>query len=180
MGINHMIENFFQKVLMLKNIPRQGWIEKLEIDHPESVADHSYTVSTMSMVLSDLEGLNTEKIIKMALLHDLAESVIGDIIPNRITNNEKILKENQAMKQILKNLPDKIAGSYLEIWNDYQNNSSQESNLLHDIDKLEMAFQAKFYQEKGITKEKLLTFFNSANAEIKNQNLRNILSNIIE
>ena len=96
---------------MLKTIPRQGWKEKLQIDHPESVADHSYTVTAMSMVLSDLEGLNTEKIIKMALLHDLAESIIGDITPNTITNNEKILKENQAMKQILKNLPDKIAES---------------------------------------------------------------------
>ena len=72
MGINHMIENFFQKVLLLKTIPRQGWKEKLEINHPESVADHSYTVSTMSMVLSDLEGLNTEKIMKMAHIHDLA------------------------------------------------------------------------------------------------------------
>tara|TARA_B100001750_G_scaffold141339_1_gene112654 strand:- start:63 stop:590 length:528 start_codon:yes stop_codon:yes gene_type:complete len=175
-----MIENFFQKVLTLKNIPRQGWKEKLEIDNPESVADHSYSVTAMSMILSDLEGLNTEKIIKMALLHDLAESIIGDITPNTITNDEKILKENQAMKQILKNLPDKITELYLEIWNDYQNDSSRESNLLHDIDKLEMAFQAKFYQEKGVTKEKLLTFFNSANTEIKNKNLRNILSNIIE
>ena len=175
-----MIENFFQKVLILKTIPRQGWKEKLEIDNPESVADHSYSVTAMSMILSDLEGLNTEKIIKMALLHDLAESIVGDIIPDTITNDEKILKENQAMKQILKNLPDKITKSYLEIWDDYQNNSSQESSLLHDIDKLEMAFQAKFYQEKGVTKEKLLIFFNSANAEIKNKNLRNILSNIIE
>ena len=175
-----MIENFFQKVLMLKTIPRQGWKEKLEINHPESVADHSYTVSAMSMVLSDLEGLNTEKIIKMAILHDLDESVVGDITPNTIAKDEKILKENQAMKQILKNLPDKIAESYLEIWNDYQNRTSVESNLLHDIDKLEMVFQAKFYQENGVTKEKLLTFFNSANAEIKNKNLRNILSNIIE
>ena len=113
-----MIESFFQKVLMLKTIPRQGWKEKLEINHPESVADHSYAVSTMSMILSDLEELNTEKIMKMALLHDLAESVIGDIIPNTITNDEKILKETQAMKQILKNLPDKITGSYHEIWND--------------------------------------------------------------
>ena len=165
---------------MLKTIHREGWKENLQINYPESVADHSYSVSVMSMILADLEGLNTEKIIKMALLHDLAESIIGDITPNTITNDEKILKENQTMKQILKNLPDKIAKSYLEIWNDYQNNSSQESNLLHDIDKLEMAFQAKFYQESGVTKEKLLTFFNSANAEIKNKNLRNILSNIIE
>ena len=111
---------------MLKTIPRQGWIEKLEIDHPESVADHSYTVSTMSMVLSDLEGLNTEKIIKMALLHDLSESIIGDITPNTITNDEKILKENQAMKQILKNLPDKITGSYLEIWNELRSETSAD------------------------------------------------------
>ena len=175
-----MIENFFQKVLMLKTIHREGWKENLQINYPESVADHSYSVSVMSMILADLEGLNTEKIIKMALLHDLAESIIGDITPGSMKNDDKITKENQAMKKILLNLPSKIRKSYLEIWDDYQNNSSQESNLLHDIDKLEMAFQAKFYQENGVTKEKLLTFFNTANTEIKNKNLRNILSNIIE
>ena len=175
-----MIENFFQKVLTLKTIHRQGWKENLQIDYPESVADHSYSVSAMSMILSDLEGLNTEKIIKMAVLHDLSESIIGDIIPGKITNDEKVTKENHAMKKILSDLPDKITEQYLEIWNEYQNNSSQESNLLHDIDKLEMAFQAKFYQENGVSKDKILTFFNTANTEIKNKNLRNILSNIIE
>ena len=175
-----MIEEFFQKVLELKNVPRQGWKEKLEIVNPESVAEHSYSTAIISMILSDLEGLNSEKIIKMALLHDLAESVIGDMTPDQITKNEKINKENLAMKQILKNLPDKIAEPYFEIWNEYQKNSSQESKLLHDIDKLEMAFQAKLYQENGVTKEKLFTFFNTANTEIKNKNLRNILSDIIE
>ena len=180
MSINQMIENFFQKVLALKTVQRQGWKKKLKMDYPESVADHSYSVATMSMILSDLEGLNTEKIIKMALLHDLAESIIGDIIPNKLTDDEKMFKENEAMKQILKNLPDKITKTYFEIWNDYQNNFSEESNLLHDIDKLEMAFQAKFYQNNGISKEKLQTFFNTAKKKIKNKNLRNILSNFIE
>ena len=175
-----MIENFFQKVLMLKTIHREGWKENLQINYPESVADHSYSVSVMSMILADLEGLNTEKIIKMALLHDLAESIIGDITPGSMKNDDKITKENQAMKKILLNLPSKIRKSYLEIWDDYQNNSSQESNLLHDIDKLEMAFQAKFYQEKGIPKEKLATFYETVKIGIKNKNLRDILSNIIE
>ena len=165
---------------MLKTIHRQGWKEKLQINYPESVADHSYSVSIMSMILADLEGLNTEKIIRMALLHDLAESVIGDLTPDNIKNDDKITKENKAMKIILTNLPSKIKKSYLEIWDDYQNNSSQESNLLHDIDKLEMAFQAKFYQKKGIPKEKLATFYETAKIGIKNKNLRNILSNIIE
>ena len=175
-----MIEKFFLKVLELKTIPRQGWKNKLEIDNTESVADHSYSTAVMSMILSDLDGLNTEKIIKMALIHDLAESIIGDIIPGQITNDEKISKENQAMKQILKNLPGEIIETYLEIWCEYQTNSSQESNLLHDIDKLEMAFQAKFYQNNGISKEKLQTFFNTAKKEIKSKNLRNILSNFME
>ena len=175
-----MIEEFFQKVLELKNVSREGWKEKLEIINPESVAEHSYSTAVISMILSDLEGLNTEKIIKMALLHDLAESIIGDIIPGSITKNEKVRKENIAMKQILKNLPDKIAEPYFEIWNEYQKNSSQESRLLHDIDKLEMAFQAKFYQNKGISKEKLQTFFNTAKKEIKSKNLRNILSSFME
>jgi Predicted hydrolases of HD superfamily len=97
-----------------------------------------------------------------------------------IYKNEKISKENLAMKQILKKLPSKIAEPYFEIWNEYQKNSSQEAILLHDIDKLEMAFQTKFYQDKGIPKEKLETFFNTAMMEIKNKNLRNILSNFIE
>jgi len=175
-----MIEKFFEKVLELKNVPRQGWKEKLGIDNPESVADHSYSTTVLSMILSDMKGLDSEKIIRMALLHDLAESIIGDITPDHITKNEKITKENHAIKQILKNLPDKIAEPYFEIWNEYQKNSSQESRLLHDIDKLEMAFQAKFYQNKGISKEKLQTFFNTAKKEIKSKNLRDILSNFME
>ncbi len=84
------------------------------------------------------------------------------------------------MRQILKNLPSKVSESYFEIWNEYQKKSTQEAILVHDIDKLEMAFQAKFYQETGISKEKLQTFFNTAMKEIKNKNLRNILSDFIE
>jgi putative hydrolase of HD superfamily len=175
-----MIEKFFQKVLELKNIQREGWREKLEINNPESVAEHIYSTTVMSMILSDLEGLNTEKIIRMALLHDLAESVIGDITPNNIEKIEKIKKENYAMNEILKNLPSELAKSYFEIWDDYQKNSSEESKLLHDIDKLEMAFQAKFYQDSGIPKEKLQTFFDTAKKEIKNKNLHKILLNFME
>ena len=175
-----MIEKFFEKVLELKNVPRQGWKEKLEIDNPESVADHSYSTTVLSMILSDMKGLDTEKIIRMALLHDLAESIIGDITPDHIKKNEKVIKENHAIKQILKNLPNNIAESYFEIWNDYQKKLSKEAILLHEIDKLEMAFQAKFYQKNGISKEKLKTFFDTAKIEINDKNLRDILSSVIE
>ena len=175
-----MLESFFQKVLELKSIPRQGWKDKLDMDDVESVADHSYSTAIMSMVLSDLEGLNTEKIIKMALLHDLAESIIGDITPDKMNGMRKINIENKAMTQILENLPSNVSQQYIVLWDDFQKNSSREANFLHEIDKLEMVFQAKFYLDKGISKEKLRSFFKTANNEIKNKQLRSILSRILE
>ena len=175
-----MLESFFQKVLELKNIQRQGWKDKLDMDNVESVADHSYSTAIMSMVLSDLEGLDTEKIIKMALLHDLAESIVGDITPDKMNYERKINMENKAMIQILENLPSSISQQYIVLWYDFQKNSSKEANLLHEIDKLEMAFQAKFYLDKGVSKEKLRSFFKTANNEIRNKQLRDILSSILE
>ena len=175
-----MIEKFFEKVLELKNVPRQGWKEKLEIDNPESVADHSYSTTVLSMILSDMKGLDTEKIIRMALLHDLAESIIGDITPDRINDKRKINIENKAMTQILENLPSNLSQQYIVLWDDFQKKSSKEANFLHEIDKLEMAFQAKFYLDKGVSKGKLRSFFKTSNNEIKNKQLRNILSRILE
>ena len=175
-----MLLNFFQKVLELKNIPRQGWKDKLQIDDVESVAEHTYSTAIMSMIYSDLQKLDTEKIIKMTLLHDLAESITGDLIPNKISKNSKREKENTAIKQILSNLPNKISQSYYKIWDDYQKILSQEAKLVHEIDKLEMAFQAKYYYDKGYSKEKLRSFFQTASIEIKNKYLREMLSKLLE
>ena len=55
-------------VLGLKTIQRKGWKDKLGLKNVESVADHSYSMTIMSMVLSDLLALDTNKILKMALL----------------------------------------------------------------------------------------------------------------
>ena len=84
-----VILDFFKNALNLKNISRQGWIDKLSMEHPESVADHSYSMAIMGMVISDLENYDSEKMLKMILLHDLAESKIGDYTPHQISKENK-------------------------------------------------------------------------------------------
>jgi len=145
-----MILDFFKTTINLKKISRQGWIDKLSIDNPESVSDHSYSMAMISMVISDLENYNSEKILKMVLLHDLAESKIGDFTPKQINKESKIQLENNAFNEIIGYLPKLIRNEYLEIWNEYQENTSPESKIIHQIDKLEMALQAKIYQNEGI------------------------------
>jgi len=175
-----MIIDFFKTAVNLKKVNRQGWVDKLSIDNPESVADHSYSMAIMGMVFSDLENYDSEKILKMILLHDLAESEIGDYTPGEITSEKKNELENNAFSKILENLPNPIKSQYQEIWNEYQENRTSEAMIVHQIDKLEMVLQAKSYQKQGYSKEKLQTFVESAEQEITNPKLKELFTKIIE
>ena len=174
-----MLLDFFKTSINLKKISRQGWIEKVSIRNPESVADHSYSMAIIGMVISDLSTYDTEKILKMILLHDLAESKIGDLTPEQISKDEKNTLENNAFNEIIKYLPNLIKSQYLKIWNEYQGNLSQESKIVHQIDKLEMVLQAKTYQQQGYSEEKLKLFFESARAEINHPKLKELFTEII-
>jgi putative hydrolase of HD superfamily len=136
-------------------------------------------MSVLAMVLSDIKNLNTEKIIKMSLLHDWAESKIGDFMPGEVTNEEKNRLEEEAMIDILSNLPDKIQNDYYSIWNDYNNNISLESKFVHQLDKLEMILQAKIY-EKDVGYEKIKQFLTSSVDLITDDDLKRTLKEIIQ
>lgn len=173
-----MLFDFFYIVAELKKVPRKGWKEKIGITHPESVADHSFSVAVMAMIFSDLKKLDTQKILKMALLHDLSESITGDFTPEEISKNDKKEIENQTMSEILSKLPSEIANEYAKIWNEFQEGTSKESVVMHDIDRLEMAIQALKYNAEGYPKEKLALFFESAKKDVKSKEILDILDEI--
>jgi len=114
--------SFFHVVCNLKKVRRSGWIHKANISSPESVADHSYSMCMMCMVLSEILNLDTEHVMKMANLHDLAESMVGDNTPDMISHDEKINQEDKAMREIFFKLPDNLHKKYLAIWNEYIEN----------------------------------------------------------
>ncbi len=173
-----MLFDFFYLVSELKKVPRKGWKSKVGIEHPESVADHSYGTAIMAMVFSDTYNLDTGKILKMALLHDLAESITGDFMPDEISKENKRSAENEAMKEILAKLPENIASKYQNIWDEYIQADTKESVLLHEVDKLEMAIQAVKYSSEGFSNEKLGLFIESAKKEIKSKELLDILDTL--
>jgi putative hydrolases of HD superfamily len=129
----------------LKTIPRTGWIDS-GVEDPESIADHSYRTAVAAMVLGDSLGLDTLKVLRMALLHDLAEAETGDITPMQKQSNHSDL-EDQAMKKVLSVLPDPLRDHYWETWQEYQAMDTPESILVHDADKIEMILQASEYKQ---------------------------------
>ena len=171
-----MIDEFLDSAINLKKIPRQGWIEKLDMKNPESVADHTFMMSVVGMLISDSENYNFEKVAKMILLHDLAESKIGDFTPNQISKEKKLELENQAFSELLGKLPSTLQENYQRIWSEYTDCNSDDSKLVHEIDKFEMAIQAKKYEESGISKEKLRQFYDSAEQEIHHPKLKELFT----
>lgn len=119
---------------------------RLGMRHPESVADHSYRTALMAMVFSDIRGLDTEKAVKMALLHDLPEALVGDSIPGERTPAEKKRMESAAMRTLLSDLPPRVAKEYRAVWSELKEHASPEAQLIGQLDKLEMAIQAREYR----------------------------------
>ena len=142
---NRDIVNLFKKIGELKNIKRAGWV-RYEIPNPESVADHSFRCAFMAMVLGDILKVDSLKLMKMAILHDIAEAVTGDITPvSGITREEKLKKEEEGLAGLLNDLPN--GKEYITLWKEYEEGETREARIFKDIDKLEMALQALEYQD---------------------------------
>ena len=160
----------------LKQIPRTGWVVKAGVGNAESVADHSYRVGLAAMILSDLLGLDTLRAVRIALLHDLAESSIGDLIPQQVKEGvDKSSMEEEAMHRILQDLPSHIKHLYYEAWKDWVEGASNEARLVHEVDAFEMALQAEEYAQSGFDRNKLLEFKRSASERISSGVVRDLL-----
>ncbi|CAO2830074.1 unnamed protein product [Amaranthus hypochondriacus] len=131
----------------LKTTKRKGWINH-DIKGPESIADHMYRMALMGLIASDLDGVDRERCIKMAIVHDIAEAIVGDITPSDgIPKAEKSRREQAALNEMCEVLGDGMrADEIKELWFEYENNSSLEANLVKDFDKVEMILQALEYE----------------------------------
>lgn len=175
--VDNIIE-FFKTANKLKWLERRGWVAKVKVKEPESVADHCYLTALICMVIADLKGLNGSKAVKMALLHDLAESIVGDYMPEDVSSKKKDEEESKAIKTILNTLPARLRPSYEKLWQEYKRGSSKEAELVHQVDKLEMALQASDYVQKGYDSDLLRQFFESAIMHVKDKGLLRILNSL--
>ncbi|KAH0559540.1 hypothetical protein GP486_003942 [Trichoglossum hirsutum] len=88
----------------------------------------------------------------MALVHDMAESLVGDITPvDGVPKPEKNRREAATMDYLttalLGNVHGGLVGSQLrDIWEEYEKNETLEAKFVHDIDKMELVLQMMEYE----------------------------------
>jgi 5'-deoxynucleotidase len=169
------IVDFCKHVGRLKRISRKGWVSWVKVKQPESVADHSFRSAILAMCLSDLKGLDTEKIVRMALLHDVHEALIGDydyFDKKKIGLNEVKLREEEAISSVFSVLPETIKQKYISLADEYRVQETDDSKLVRQVDQMEMIMQALEYEKEGYDKTKLQAFWDEVGKNLKDQDLK--------
>ena len=162
----------------LKELQRTGWLEKLNIEDSESVASHTLLMIVILLFLSSKYSISSDRklrLIQMILIHDLAESIVGDITPEAITPTKKKQIEDEAFRFILSRFPENnLMIDLSNVWKEYNENISVDSKLVHIIDKMEMLLQADFYfqNRQNIQASQIAPFKKSVSLYIKKNNLK--------
>ncbi|BFZ21150.1 hypothetical protein BsWGS_24189 [Bradybaena similaris] len=150
---------FMKLIGQLKRVKRTGWVRN-KVKDPETVAEHMYRMAMMAFAIPSNLGLDRDKCIKIAIVHDMAESMVGDITPwCGVSKEEKHKREEEATSHIASLLPDDAGKEIYQLWLEYENQSSPEAKFVKDLDKFEMLFQAYEYENEYNRPKELQEFY---------------------
>lgn len=169
-----IIEAYFE-FCHLKQLYRQGWLQRgVPPERCESVAEHSFGVTLLAVLLAEAHfpDLDAEKVIRIALLHDLGEIYAGDLTPaDNVDADEKHRRERVSVEKVLLKLP--RGARYVALWEEYERQETPEAQFVRQIDRLEMALQASVYEHQQLAD--LGEFFTSAGEAVTLPELRAVL-----
>jgi putative hydrolases of HD superfamily len=129
---------------------KRAWVQVLS---PEfgNLSEHIFRVAWIAMILAKREKVkNLEKILKMALVHDIAESRTGDV--HYISRQYTKRSEELAMKDMLHetSLPD------LEhTWLEYERRECIEAKIVKDADNLDVDMDLLEQEARGSNLRKI-------------------------
>jgi len=103
----------------------------------ENSAEHSWSVSLAAMVLIPgvAPHLDTLRVMKMLMIHDIVEIDAGDTFCYGDQSN-KAEKEHQASERIFNLLPESIVEEFFDLWNEFDSAETEEAKFCHSIDRL--------------------------------------------
>ena len=108
---------------------------------PESVAEHSWRISLMAMLLRDtFPGFDTDKVARMCLVHDLGECFTGDI-PTFLKTDADTETEDRLLDRWVRALPAPIAKELSALYAEMNAQKTPEAKLYKALDKLEAVIQ---------------------------------------
>jgi 5'-deoxynucleotidase YfbR-like HD superfamily hydrolase len=137
--LNNILE-FLRGAEQLKNTLRSA---RTSNGRHESTAEHTWRLCLMAMLFEQqYPDIDTLKLIKICIIHDLGEAVSGDIAAiDQVPGVDKGIEERKDFKALISPLSELTQQQMLSLWDEYENASSKEALLAKAFDKLETLLQ---------------------------------------
>lgn len=165
--------NFFIEVGKLKGKNRRGW-QIHQIKNSETTAEHIFRTIIVAWILGRKKKLNLERVIKMALIHDLCEVYGPDLTPydpllpkdknkamevlkywpkftpalKKKKEQNKYKAEHYALSKLISKLPLDLRAEIRNLWLDYEKGLTKEGRFVKQVDKFENFLQGIEYWKK--------------------------------
>lgn len=129
---------FLSLLEKLKCSVRHGWTST---GRRESVAEHTFRLASAAYLLRDsFPGVDMERVLRMAVVHDWGEAVTGDI-PAFYKTGEDLSAERSAVDELLSRLPKGVRDESERLFSEFETGSTAEGRLCRALDKLEAVLQ---------------------------------------
>ena len=126
--------DFLRVMERLKDTPRHCWTTG---GRRESVAEHSWRVALMAMLMADeFPGLDIDKVIRMCLVHDIGEAVTGDI-PTFVKTDADRVVEGREVEALIGGLPEPWPRKLGALFDEMEALETPEAKLYKALDRME-------------------------------------------
>lgn len=154
--------HFLMEIDKLKLVERRTKI----IGHgrPENSAEHSwhFAVAAMSLTPFAPENVDISRVVQMALLHDIVEIDVGDVLVYDLAARAAIAdKEAVAAIRLFGLLPEPQSTQFLQLWQEYEAGISADARFAGALDRILPILQnlhneGQSWRENGISLEQVL------------------------
>ena len=131
---------FLRAAEALKDVLRSGHTSG---GRRESTAEHSWRLCLMALVFADgLAGLDMLRVIKLCIVHDLAEAIHGDVpATEQVSSAAKTAQEREDLHVLAAPLDAPLRDEILALWEEYAHGATPEARAVKAMDKLETILQ---------------------------------------
>lgn len=145
----------------LKGIERRS--SPVGLPRRENSAEHSWSLALIAMTLIPAinPSLDSLRVLKMLILHDIVEIDAGDTFCYA-EQGDKAEKEQAAAARIFGMLPESLAQEFTALWEEFEQGATPESKFANAIDRLLPIMQnhangGGAWPEHGISIDQVLT-----------------------
>ncbi|MDE6092088.1 MAG: HD domain-containing protein [Ruminococcus sp.] len=168
----------------MKNLYRQTYV--LHEDRKENDAEHSWHIAVMAFLLEEYANfpVNTLKVIKMLLIHDVVEIDAGDTYRyDEKGYKTKADREEKAAQRIFGILPEEQKEEFYSLWREFEDCQTNEARFASVLDRIQPMLlnytkSGISWQEHGVYKNQVEKI-NAGTAEIS-ENLAEVIKTVID